>query len=662
MRLHLTQCIISGCKQSSGKKALRSGFKVGLIVCSLFLLVSNAAAKQPNVLLIMADDLGFETVESYGGRSYKTPNLTRLAQEGIQFNQAYATPLCTNTRVQLMTGKYQHRHWTGFGLLNPDLKTFGHLMQEAGYSTAIAGKWQLQSYDPPEYPGAEKRRGIGMKIQEAGFDEYSLFHVAHTEDKGSRYASPKIFQNGQFISNTENSYGPDIWVDFIADYMTRKTNEERPFFMYYAMSLPHGPINPTPHSEDWKDKSKRHLQALKYFPDMVEYADYLVGKLIDKVDELGIRENTIIIFYSDNGTQWNILSDLDGEWVQGGKGLTNNLGIKVPMYVSWKGTSPEGKTNNDLVESTDFFPTLLDIAGKPGLASNEKVDGISFYPQMVGKKGKTRDSVYVHYETRPGVEKDRFHLERLALDKDFKLYHDGRLYKPSEDIYEEWAILPEYDSAASYAARVKLQKVLDSMLPYQIFDPDAVPREDTWLSYQQGFSFDDNSACIVMEAESVAYPRDESWIAQNSISGHTGSGYIRALREQHEQPTKGIMTFVLNIATPGEWIIDVRHRHDHYDSAKENGFWMKIGDQAWKAYHSDQSEKAKGWEFGIHEHNKPSLPVSAHLNMSAQKIQIAPMFEHFKLDRIVAYRSHRTDCAYNLSTPQAKFHPWFDYN
>ena len=160
------------------------------------------ATRRPNVILIMADDIGVEGLNCYGGTSYRTPRLDQMAAEGQRFTQAYAQPLCTNTRIQLMTGLYNNRNWLYFGCLDPTAKTFGHWMKDAGYSTCIAGKWQLQSYDPPGFPGSELRRDKGMKVWNAGFDEYSLWHTAHTEDKGPRYADPVIFQNGQFRTDT----------------------------------------------------------------------------------------------------------------------------------------------------------------------------------------------------------------------------------------------------------------------------------------------------------------------------------------------------------------------------------------------------------------------------------------------------------------------------
>ena len=282
-------------------------FVIGLAVMAVLLVAPNDCRAQvtdktgrPNIVLILADDLGYETVGSYGGTSYPTPNLDRLARQGIQFDRAFAMPLCTNTRVQLMTGMYNNRNWKAFGILDPAADTFGHMMQRAGYKTCIAGKWQMHSYDPPDYPGAATRRSIGMKAADAGFDEYSLWHTGHTEEKGSRYADPVINQNGKLLENTDGKYGPDIWVQFVNDFMQRHRDES--FFVYYPMALPHNPMNPTPDSPEWSDVARRHSDETPFAADMIRYTDKIVGKVVDKVEELGLSENT---FDSVRQRQWH---------------------------------------------------------------------------------------------------------------------------------------------------------------------------------------------------------------------------------------------------------------------------------------------------------------------------------------------------------------------
>jgi arylsulfatase A len=144
------------------------------------LMAKRAATERPNVVLIMADDLGYECLGAYGSVSYQTPNLDRMAEQGVMFTDAHAIPLCTPTRVSLMTGKYTFRNWLAFGILDPNAKTFGHWMKDAGYATCIVGKWQMWSYNAPDYE--PEWRSKGMKAEDAGFDE--ICAVAHRAYRG----------------------------------------------------------------------------------------------------------------------------------------------------------------------------------------------------------------------------------------------------------------------------------------------------------------------------------------------------------------------------------------------------------------------------------------------------------------------------------------------
>lgn len=452
----------------------RSFLKIFIFVSVSFLWATLSslliATDKPNIVLIMADDIGVEGIGCYGGTSYQTPSLDRLAKQGIRFKHAYAQPLCTNTRVQLMTGLYNNRNWLYFGILDPKAKTIGHYMQEAGYSTCIAGKWQLQSYDPPSYPGSHLRRARGMKVTEAGFDEYSLFHSWHTEDKGSRYANPTFFENGKLKKEVKGKYGPDHWVEFINDFIDRKKDDDKPFFVYYAMALPHRPFVPTPDSVDWADASTRTEEDVRHFPDMVEYMDKCVGQVIRKIDDLGLAKNTVVIFYSDNGTHQKITSQTTTGTVAGGKGRTIDAGTHVPLIVRWPGKIKPG-INDNLVDSTDFLPTVMELAGKP-IPKENKLDGISFYSQLMGIPGKSRPWVFCHYDPRPGWDKDQFRKIRFARNKRFKLYGDGKLYDVPNDKLEKKPIPASSDTETSRHARLQLGQVLNDMP-----NPDPAPRD-----------------------------------------------------------------------------------------------------------------------------------------------------------------------------------------
>lgn len=442
-------------------------FRVLILIIGLSFIKTNAADR-PNIIFIMADDLGVEGIGAYGGTSYKTPAIDQLANEGVRFTHAYAQPLCTCTRTQLMTGLYNNRNWLYFGILDPRSKTIGHYLQEAGYSTCIAGKWQLQSYDPPSYPGSHLRRGKGMKVAEAGFNEYSLFHSWHTEDKGSRFANPTMDENGKLLKELEGDYGPDHWVSFINDFIERKKDDRDPFFVYYSMALPHRPFEPTPDSKDWG--SDLHEEDTKYFPDMVEYMDKCVGRIVKQVEDLGLSEKTMIIFYSDNGTHRKITTQTKDGPVVGGKGRTTDAGTHVPLIVRWPGTLKPA-TNDNLVDSTDFLPTMMEAAGKP-ISEQTNIDGISFYGQLFGKTDSIRPWVFCHYDPRPGWDKDQFRKIRFARNKRFKLYGDGKLYDVANDKLEQNPILASEDSILSGKARKELGIVLNDMP-----NPDPAPRD-----------------------------------------------------------------------------------------------------------------------------------------------------------------------------------------
>ena len=418
--------------------------------------MSTSRQQKPNIVLILADDLGYECLGCYGGQSYATPRLDELAATGARFDRGYALPLCTPTRLQLMTGKYNFRNWRAFGIMDPNETTFAHHMKDAGYKSCISGKWQMHSYNPPDFE--PEWRGKGQRPEESGFDEYCLWHTEHTEDKGSRYADPVVQQNGEYLQNTEGQYGPDIYTAYINDFIERHRDE--PFFAYYPMALTHGPFNPTPHSEEWPEK--RHENDPKYFKDMVEYMDVVIGRIVDKLNELGLRENTLILCLGDNGSPRQITSRTNNREIQGGKGLTTDAGTRVPLVANWPGTTPTGTVCDDLIDCSDFLPTMMDTAGG-SLPEDEVFDGVSFLPQLKGKSGTPRDWIFSDHNPLPGWGKEGYYRQRWAQDKRWKLYDDGRFFEYAADVLEKRPIPEGEESAEAEATRHRLQTVLDRM-------------------------------------------------------------------------------------------------------------------------------------------------------------------------------------------------------
>ena len=409
---------------------------------------AKSAAARPNIVLIMADDMGFECL-GCNGSTYATPHLDRLAAEGLRFVHCYSQPLCTPSRVKIMTGQYNFRNYSEFGYLSPDARTFGHVLQEAGYRTCIAGKWQLNglSYNLPGNDNPQRPFA-------AGFDAACLWQVTKTRRAGERYADPLLEKNGK-VSRLQGEYGPQVFADFVCDFI--EENRDEPFLVYYPMVLTHDPFVPTPDSPEWKS-GNRYRKNKRFFADMVAYTDRVVGQIDAKLDELGLRDNTLLMFTADNGTKIGISSPMqDGSIVAGGKGTMPNAGTHVPFVASWPGTAPRGKVNTDLIDFSDFFVTLADLAGRPEQAAD--ADGRSFYAQLRGQSGTPRQFAFCHYVPRWGrLDK---HRGRYVRTQSFKLYLDGRLFNVPADVLEQSALA--LGDLTADRARSQLQRVLESM-------------------------------------------------------------------------------------------------------------------------------------------------------------------------------------------------------
>ncbi|HEO71083.1 MAG TPA: Cerebroside-sulfatase, partial [Candidatus Hydrogenedentes bacterium] len=325
------------------------------------------------------------------------------ADTGIRFDYCYSTPKCVPSRVNILTGRYGFRTGQEWGSIPEGEITFGDMLQEAGYATALAGKWQL---------GLLKENP--QHVHENGFEAYCCW----AWHEGPRYWAPMIWQNGALLEGIEDRYGPDIYTEFLVQFM--KAHKDRPFLAYYPMTLTHFAKTSGVYMEP-PGPSGRY----QTYEEMVAKADELVGRIVRALDELGVRENTLVLFTGDNGTPNKVLSKLNGRLIRGGKGEHTDAGTHVPLIANWPGTVPAGTVCDDLIDFSDFLPTFADLAGADVLR-DRPIDGRSFAPQLRGREGNPRAWVYTEWEGKAWIRDHRW-----------KLYEDGRLYDVPNDQCEE---------------------------------------------------------------------------------------------------------------------------------------------------------------------------------------------------------------------------------
>jgi len=415
---------------------------LALLFCPALVLSLSAAeqpldkqvsSKKPNIIFILADDLGIGNLSCYGSDQFKTPHIDALAKGGTIFEHCYAAPLCGPSRALLMTGRYAyHTGMTGNDsgkLLKPSNETMiPKILKSAGYTTAMCGKWNQLPLQPSEW----------------GFDDYLRFQ-ASGKYWNTQHGAETYTLNGQEMPLHDKEYLPDRMQQFVFDFVNEHKNG--PFYVYYAMSHVHEQILPTPDSApDSKD----------FYGDNIAYMDKLVGNLIAELDRLGIRDNTLIFFAGDNGTAhpYADRSTIHGKTLSGHKSTMLECGALVPCIANWPGEIPADRVSKSLINLTDFFPTIAEIAGAK-LPDNLVVDGKGFASQLLGKNEKwPRESIFVE-------------LGRHWYDRDmgWKLNEASELFDMKNAPFEETKVPADTKDEVAIYERKKLQEVLDQLNP-----------------------------------------------------------------------------------------------------------------------------------------------------------------------------------------------------
>jgi len=360
------------------------------LALSLCLAPAAFGAKQPNIVLILLDDMGYRDVGFAGNKYISTPNIDKLAQSGVVFSQCYASaPNCAPTRACLLTGQYAPRHGvytvvddryapgqphmkvtstTGNDELPAPTKTVADVLKSNGYATALIGMWNL-GRGRNGSPGSPLSRGFDVYKRP---DDVKFEKDAYMDGKG-RYLSDALCDEAL------------AWID---------QHKSKPFFLYYAEHSVHEPFDPKPELvAKYKAKTPTGLDKgiTPEYAATVEAVDFSIGRIMAKLEADGLTKDTLVIFTSDNGGLPYVVNPL-----RGSKGLLYEGGIRVPGAVSWPGVIPAGKTYDEPVASMDFMPTILEAAGIP-LPKDQPTDGISLLRQLKSGAPLGRDAIYWHF-------------------------------------------------------------------------------------------------------------------------------------------------------------------------------------------------------------------------------------------------------------------------
>ena len=384
------------------------GVKYIIILLLTFPALGVSAVERPNILIILTDDQGTIDANCYGSTDLRTPNIDRLAATGVRFTQAYAHTVCCPARAALMTGRHPQRggvhHWTQGDLNGPDginmalgEVTLAEALKPAGYRTALYGKWHLGAH-----------RDFGPKKQ--GFDEFFGIRDGFIDNYNHYFLHGSGFHDlydGIKPVKAPGKYFPELMVQRSLKFIMQ--NKDRPFLLYVPFNIPHYPEQALKRFEavykDIADPARRSYAAI------VSTTDHYIGKIVDKLEALDLRENTIIIFMSDNGhseeTGNRIRVDnhrsgypkghfygasgggSTGKWI-GQKGSFLEGGVRVPAIISYPAKLPKGEVRGQIITAMDWFPTVLDLCGVQQHSNSPKLDGHSVLPLIRSAKAKSK--------------------------------------------------------------------------------------------------------------------------------------------------------------------------------------------------------------------------------------------------------------------------------
>jgi arylsulfatase A-like enzyme len=355
-------------------------------ILTLVLAACAAAAEtRPNVILIMTDDQGYGDLSITGNTVLQTPHIDRLAREGVWLKRFYVSPVCTPTRASLMTGRYHLRTraidtYIGRAMMEPDEVTVAEVLRDAGYATGIFGKWHLGDCYP-------------LRAMDQGFTE-SLVHKGgglrqpSNPPEGDSYFDPILWHNGKPVRT--KGFCTDIYFDAAMQFIESRNKAGQPFVAYIPTNAPHGPLDEVPQADYERYKGRTATDGDARIFAMIANIDSNIGRVLDKLDELKIADNTLIMYLHDNGPQHDPKGPRYNAGLRSGKASIFEGGIRTPLFARWPGKIQPGRASDIHAAHIDIMPTILAACGVDAPAS-VRFDGQNIFPLMQGGKVLAKD-------------------------------------------------------------------------------------------------------------------------------------------------------------------------------------------------------------------------------------------------------------------------------
>ena len=443
--------------------------KVFWIFSTAFLFFSGISAQKnnaqlPNILIILADDLGYHDVSYYGTKDIQTPNIDGLCKAGMRFDHFYAnSSVCSPTRASLMSGRYpemvgvpgliRSTPAVNFGYLKPDVLLLPGLLKKANYQTALVGKWNL-GLESPNTPN------------EKGFDLFHGFLDDKMDDYYThlRHADNYMRMNKAVVS--PKGHATDVFTGWAVDFIRREATDKKPFFLYLAFNAPHTPIQP---KDEWVEKIRKRVPGIgekrARLLGLIEHMDDGIGQVITALKQTGKYENTLIIFLSDNGGKLD--DSANNGNIRGGKGSMYEGGLRIPAVFVWPASIKAGSSNNSRAVTMDIFPTISQLI-QSGM--NNKTDGVSLLHVLKNNADTIRERP-LFFSRREGTAEFGGLTIQAVISDNWKLLQNSP-YQPYE-LYD-LAADPQEKNNLIKAAPEKYKK-LQELLIQQIQKSGSVP-------------------------------------------------------------------------------------------------------------------------------------------------------------------------------------------